>query len=188
MLFENEQLHISKISKIVYYAPKGHTNYIYPGKLPTYELMYYVKGETRLTFNGETFYMKPGDLLYLPKGIEEAEYTVAVKEEFALYNIYFDTADNISKNPVQIHGKSDEFKRIYEKLYREWFAKRDGYYYRSMQNIFRILELVNKQQLQYNTKQKFSYLIPAEEYMAEHYCDVDFDYDKLRELSGLSYS
>ena len=188
MYSQKEFFHISKIHKVVYYAPSRTGQFVYPGVLPTYELMYYVEGETRIKFDGESFAMKPGDLLYLPKGIEGAKYILSSEGPFAIYNIYFDCEDVMPTRPIQIHGKSEEFKWLYEKSYREWFAKREGYYYRILQNIYRILELAGKQQLQYNTKKKFTYLQPAEEYMTSHYCDTDFDYDRMHRLTGLSYS
>lgn len=188
MYTKKDFFHISKIHKVVYYAPNRTGQYVYPGTLPTYELMYYAEGETRIQFGEECFHMRAGDLLYLPKGVEDAKYVLSSEGYFAVYNIYFDSPDDLPTRPMQIHGKSEEFKWLYERSYREWFAKKEGYYYRILQNFYHILELVNKQQLQYNTKQKFAYLAPAEEYMTSHYCDADFDYDRMHKLAGLSYS
>jgi len=88
MYTQKEFFHISKIHKVVYYAPSRTGQFVYPGVLPTYELMYYAEGETRIQFDGESFAMKPGDLLYLPKGIEGAKYILSSEGPFALYNIY----------------------------------------------------------------------------------------------------
>ncbi len=84
--------------------------------------------------------------------------------------------------------KSGEIKNLFLKLYRTWFAKKDGYYYKSMKYTYNIIELIRKQQTGYNSPSKLSCLEPCEEYIYAHYCDYDFSYQELLSLSGLSYS
>ena len=188
MLFENERLHISKLYSVNYYAPRGAESYTYPGKLPSYELMYYIKGDTKVCFAGRAYHMTPDTMLYLPKGLENEEYTVRVKEDFSLHNIYFDTWDPMPKEPVLISARSGEIRLVYEKLYREWLRKRAGYYFACMKMVYHILELTRKQQESYNVQPQFAKLLPAEEYLASHYCDHHFSYNELTERTGLSYS
>lgn len=188
MLFENEQINISKIHNVVYYAPKGHLKYSYPGTLTTYELIYFHKGDTEVIFGGKHFHMTPGNILYLPKGIENNSYSISVNEDFGLYNIYFDTDAPLPDEAVQIANKNDELKSCYEKIYRIWVEKRESYYYRSMQLVYGVFELVRRMQLRYLPNKKRLYLLPSEEYMAAHYSDMHFDYETFIGLSGLSYS
>jgi len=186
MIFSNEQLNISQISNVVRYAPKGHKQYNYPGKLPTYELMYYEKGDVVLNFNNQTIHVTAGDILFLPKGIVNNQYTIYVNEPFSLYNIYFDTADDLPKEAVKITPGTTNFKTEYEKIYRIWNCKKSGYYYKSMQQIYNIIESLRSSQLRHCSKNNLFYVI--DEYISEHYCDTKFDYSMLVKISGLSYS
>lgn len=188
VLFENERFNISKIYNVVNYAPREHSIYKYPGRLPTYELMYYISGETTLTFDGKSFEMTPGSILYLPKGLDNNEFTVKVKKDFSLYNIYFDTAEQPPQTAIQITSVYDELKSSYEKIYRTWLGKREGYYYKCMQLAYGIFDRVRQIQVRYMPGSKQTYLSAAEEYIASHYCDLNFDFDRLVDLSGLSYS
>lgn len=187
MLFSKEQLHISQIRSIVYYAPKG-LHFTYPGKLPTYELMLYRKGHSLLTFHGKSFHMAPGSILYLPKGLDNNEYIVDATEEFGLYNIYFDTADPMPAEPMLIASDMQSLCALMEKLHLIWFSKKSGYYYRSLQLIYQLFEALHQKQIRYQTPHKFIPLEPSLNYMMEHYCDIDFDQKQMISLSGLSYS
>ncbi len=188
MLFDNEFLNISKLNRVIFYEPLNSNNHTYKPVLPTYEIMYYIKGETTVQFGNKTFDMTPDSVLYLPKGTKNDIYTVKVKEKFAVYNIYFDSPDILPNEAIKISVKSNEIKTLFEKLYRTWFAKKDGYYYKSMGYTYNIIGLLRKQQLSYIPKSKFSRLSPSEDYMRLHYCDRKFNYNKLINLSGLSYS
>jgi AraC-like DNA-binding protein len=188
MFFESERFNISQIVSIAYYEPSCDKKDVYPGCLPTYELMFYTKGDTYLTFNGKRIHMRVSDILYLPKGIVNADYYVDITEKFALYNVYFDTDEEMPQVPIHISSVPNEVGNVYEKLYNEWLAKKDGYYFKSVQDFYRILEMIKKHRRKYNTKAKFKCLAEAEDYISCHYYKTDFKYEKLHELSGVSYS
>lgn len=188
MFLESEKFNISQIVSVAYYAPAFEKKDTYPGCLPTYELMYYVKGNTYLTFNGNRIHMNVGDVLYLPKGIKNADYYVDIVEKFALYNVYFDTDEQMPQVPIHIPSVSFELGDIYKKLHNEWLSKRDDYYFKSMQNFYKILGLLKKHRRKYNTNERFRLLAAAEEYISLNYYKTGFEYEKLHELSGLSYS
>ncbi|MEE0410640.1 MAG: AraC family transcriptional regulator [Clostridia bacterium] len=186
MFSASRQLHISKIYSILFFlAPQDK---VYSFDVPTYELIYFIRGTCRITFKGHTFTAKKGDLLYLPKCDDDQKYTMEAIEEFALYYISFDTSDDVPDNYSIIHMESDDIKRTYEHFYREWFAKRECYYYKTMQDLYKILEIAAKQNSQNLDNNRFIQLAASDDYMAEHYCDLDFNYTELREWSGLSYS
>lgn len=188
MFYESEKFNISQILSVVYYAPTYDDKYVYPGCLPTYELMYYQYGDSYITFNGDRIRMQAGDILYLPKGILNADYCVEVAEKFALYNVYFDTNDIMPKTPIHIRNVTNEIGAVYEKLYNKWLEKQDGYYYQSIQYFFRILELLKKHKMKYNTNANFSQLTSAEKYISMHYCEPNFEYNKLHKIANISYS
>ena len=187
MLFENEKMNISKINNVIHYNPK-QLNHKYPGNLYSYELTYYIKGHSDVTFGGKTVKMSPGDIIYLPKGVEDDNYTVIASEPFSHYNIYFDTDEPMPKEAIHISANPDEFKNHFEKIYRLWVGKSSGYYIRAMIKAYEIIDLIRKKQARYSPKNKLDYLAKAEEYISNHYHDMDFDYNKPVEISGLSYS
>ena len=67
MLFENEIFNFSKINNVIYYKPKHLSKY--KGKLPTYELTYYIEGESVISFNGKKYELTENSVFYLPKGV-----------------------------------------------------------------------------------------------------------------------
>ena len=91
-------------------------------------------------------------------------------------------------HPIKLTAKSGELLNLFEKLFRVWVSKKDGYYYKSMRYTYNIAEIINKNRSVYSNKKRFDYLKASEEYMSEHYCDYKFNYDKFISLSGLSYS
>lgn len=187
MLFEKERFNISKVSNVLYYAPKS-LRHKYHGNLAFYELTYYIKGDSIVTFNGKKIHMNAGDILYLPKGVEDDNYTVCASQEFALYNIYFDTDEEMPREPIRITPKNEDFKGMYERIFHTWADKKEGYYYKVMQQAYEIFGLVRRVQLGYAPKGRFHRLVPSEEYMASHFDEVNFNFKACVELSGLSYS
>ncbi len=186
MFSASRQLYDAKINSILFFlAPKSKT---YTFDVPTYELIYFIRGTCKITFRGQTFTAQKGDLLYLPKCEDTQMYTMEAIEEFALYYISFHTTDDVPDNYSIINIKSDDIKRTYEHFYREWFAKRECYYYKIMQDFYKILEMAGKQNSQDLDNNRFIQLAASDDYMAMHYCDLDFNYTELREWSGLSYS
>ncbi len=186
MLFDNEFFNIKKLNNVIYYKPKHLAKY--KAKLPTFELMYYIEGESVISFNGKKYEMMPNNILYLPKGIENDDYSIYINKPVKLYNIYFDTDDTLPDHPMIFTTKSGEISALFEKLFRAWISKKDGYYYKSMRYIYQIAENLKKIQTGYNNKTRFEYLLPSEEYMSMHYCDYKFNIEEFVNLSGLSYS
>jgi AraC-like DNA-binding protein len=188
LIFENEQTDISHLCRVILYSSGEEKHLSYPGKLPTHELMYYLKGKAILTFHGKTVHMKKGSVLYLPKGIDNTEYRVRVIEPFLLYNIYFDSPSELPREIELLPTRGEEYGAAFERLYRTWVGKRDGYYYRSMQQLYGLLEELHRAKERSLPHSHQAPLVPAEEYMADHYCDADFSYAELVHRSGLSYS
>lgn len=188
MPFGTEQVNISKIVNVVRYAPKEHRLYRYPGTLPTYELIFYEKGETTVTFMGKRYHMTPQSVLYLPKGVPDNIYTLSVEEDFSLYNVYFDSEDSLPKEPVLFSGENAVLKGLYEKIFRTWIGKQSRYYYKSMQLTYQILEQLLKNRNRYVPDKRLFLLDGIEDYMAKHYCDMKFDYAEMVKITGLSYS
>ena len=186
MLFENEVMNITKLHKVICYHPAKRDKY--KGCLPTYELMLYVEGESTISFQGEKYKMEADRLLYLPKGLDNPDYSLSVQKDVTLYNIYFDTDIPLPDHPMQFTLKTGEIKQLYEKLHRTWAGKNENYYYKSIRYAYKIFELLRHQQLALPQPNNDARLQASEAYMTAHYCDKNFDYAELTRLSGLSYS
>lgn len=188
MIFENEKMNITSIYNVIYYQPKK-IYHEFPGKLPTYELMYYTGGSAVVNFSGKELLMKKGDWLYLPKGLKENRYTLTIKEQpFSLYNIYFETDSKMPLYPLKLTAESIEYERKFEKLLRVWEEKKSGYYFKAMQNCYDIFLTASRIEQKLYSGKKKDYLEEVDEYIGKHYCDMNFNYEKLTMLSGLSYS
>jgi len=123
LLFESDHINITDINKVVIYSSHQHKYMSFPGKLPTFELAYYLEGETEITFADKTVRMSPGGIVYLPKGLENNVYRADIIKPFTVYNIYFDTPDEMPKEIVRIPTKGDEYKSDFEKIYNTWVGK-----------------------------------------------------------------
>ena len=186
MLFENEQLNISKLHTIMYYKPnKLYHKYLW--KPPYYELTYYSKGDSTITFNEKIIHIGTGDILFLPKFIGNKNYIVDANSKFSLYNIYFDTDAELPQEAIVIPAKNENIKHLFDKIHNIWVGQQPGYYFKCMQLAYEIFASVRHMQI-YSPKEKLLQLAASEDYMANHYCDVNFDYETFVSLSGLSYS
>ncbi len=184
----SEQFTFNKLINVVRYAPRTAKQYTYPGTLPTYELMYYQSGDATVYFQGRHYHMTAGCILYLPKGIPDNAYSVSVKEDFTLYNLYFDSDYALPNEPIFITSAATNIGALYEKLFHIWIGKRNGYYLSAMQQAYAIAESVYRSQTTYTPRSKLMKIAKSEEYLAEHYNDLHFDYTALAAASGLSYS
>jgi AraC-like DNA-binding protein len=150
--------------------------------------MFYIQGESTISFQGKKYHMQPEQLLYLPKGQDNNDYSISIGKEVLLYNIYFDTDIPLPDHPIQFTAKTDELRLLYERLYRTWAAKSESFYYRAVRYTYRIIEILRWQQLAYFQSKEASQLSLCDAYLSTHYMDKKFDYGELTQLSGLSYS
>ena len=188
MLFDETRFNISEIYNVIQYSRETNTNNSYPPNLPTYELMYYIEGESTLTFGNKIINISAGDILYLPKNTNNNIYSLYVSKGILIYNIYFDTNCKLSTEPMVVTTNNPQFKLLFEKTFKAWVNKHQGYYYKSMGLMYEITELLNRMQTTYTPGNMLMKLKDSEYYMQEHYCDTNFNYNTMRELSGLSYS
>lgn len=187
-MFFSEELNISRLYNVSLYAPIKKKLYKYPPILPTHELMCCAEGEAEFNFNNQRITLSPGELLYLPKGIDNNIYTISVHQSILLYNIYFNTSNVLPQCAVHLSPKTNKFLPLYEKLYRIWIEKRAGYYYESMAEAYKIFKLVYTMQSEYLPNKSADLLAPLDDYISAHYCDMNFNYSELHTICGLSYS
>ncbi len=189
-LFENEIINISKIHTVAKYDfgdnfPAG-TIRNYNVTLPTYELIFFLEGESVTHFSGVKINDCESSIRYLPKGITDGEYHVTKLVPTVCIDIYFDTADPMPKSAIgfrNMHG----LKSLFIKLYNVWQEKKSGYYAEAMSILYTIIAEFRKTNSEYSPRTYTSKLSRSHDYMLSHYCEPDFDYKSMCAASGLSY-
>jgi len=186
LLFSDETINISKIKTIARYDyPQG--KYSYNPKLNTYELVFFLSGESECLYNGKLHLNGPGSIRYMPKGVDASEYQVERTDEGVCIDIYFDSTDSLPEFAISMENVG-ELKNSFVKIYNIWSSKKTGYYVECMSVLYEIIRLLKKHNEHYFSTQQKDKLSAVYDYLLENYKNKDFDYKKLCEKSGLSYS
>lgn len=189
-LFNNEIINISKIYTIgkfdsITEIPNGIRSF--NANLPTYELIFFISGEEITYFNGAKIHSRENSIRYLPKGTENIEYTVNAFSDGTCIDIYFDTPDPMPLFAIGIQN-IPELKNLFTKIYNLWSSKKPGYYTDCMITFYEIINIIKKHNKKYFSGNQTEKLKLAYDYMLENYKKPHFDYEKLCEKTGLSYS
>ena len=187
-LFENETLSISKIHTICLYGKREITEkkLKFNVCLPSYELIFILSGQAIVHFSGVDIVDSPDVVRYLPKGIENGEYTVDVDEAEFCIDIYFDTQDPMPDKAMSFKNFK-ELRPLFEKIHEIWNAKSEGYYMRAMAVLYEIIAKIKVHNESYLESSRVQKILPAQKYALEHFCDNDFDYKEMCRKTGLSY-
>ena len=154
----------------------------------TYQLIFFVSGESDTHFCGVDIKDCPNSVRYLPKIDYEGEYTVKTYKPGYCIDIYFDTNDEM---PCFATGLLDMaiLKEKFIRIYHIWNEKKSDYYIKSMLLFYEIILIIRKHaNTLYISSEQRSGLEKAYLYMAENFKSQNFDYKKLCEASGFSYS
>lgn len=188
-LFGDEQIQISKIHAVGKFVNADeHSPVEYQNFFPAYELIYYLSGSNKTTVDAVTIIDRPDSLRYLPKGQTKGAYRV---EPISLPNIcidiYFDASSPMPSHPAALYGHG-ELRDKFLKLDDVWNRKGAGYYAESMKIFYDIICSIQKSESDYPSSARKPYMQKAHDYIANHYCDVSFDYKALCESTGLKYA
>lgn len=185
-LFENDIISI-KLLTVGFYEGKECTHKSYNVNLPSYELIFTLSGEASVFFSDKNMLEAVDMVRYLPKGISRGVYTVDCLKDSTYIDIYFDTEDIMPDSALILKNMS-ELKPLFTKVYNIWQTKRSGYYAECMSIMYDIVRRIRLHGEKYITNEKARKIIPSFEYMLSHYYEHDFDYEKMCDESGLSYS
>lgn len=188
-LFENEQIQISKIYAVGKYI--NNNNYStekYPNYLNTYELIYYLSGSNKTLVDGKRLTDCQGSVRYLPKGQTNGAYIVkpTILPRVCI-DIFFDTISSMPSHPIAVYN-FQEIQDKFMKLYTVWNQKRAAYYAESMKIFYDIICSIQKSEASYLSPTQKSYMQKADDYIANHYLDRNFNYDKLCDSTDLKYA
>ena len=189
-LFESEYINITQIHTVSMFESKnefGAKKTRYYSSSPTvYELIFFINGESFTHFAGTDIRDTPDSLRYLPKGTFEGEYRVERINDGVCIDIFFDTCDIMPDFAIGLKNMK-ELKPLFLKIYNVWNSKKSGFYAESMAILYEIIGKIKKRSEKYYPKALSEKIIPSHNYLLEHFCDNDFNYNEMCSRSGLSY-
>lgn len=188
-LFKNENIIITDIKTVSKYEKLTDEQEFmrYLHNLPTYELIFFFDGDSRVIFGDKEMRDIPNSIRYLPKGASGGKYEVEAFGKNCCIDIYFDTDSPMPKEALVLNNMP-KLKPFFEKIYNIWSEKRDGYFVRSMNILYEIIYLMKKSEALYAPSSKRERLTAAHDYIMDNYRKSNFDYEELKLTSGLSYS
>ena len=189
MLFENEMIHISRIHTVNKYETHKEDagkSVEYTTDLAVYELIFFFEGGDITYFGDVVIKDAAGSVRYLPKGITAGRYRVEQIQPGFCIDIYFDTPDPMPKQALGFQNM-EELRNLFRKIYHIWNGKKNGYYSEAMSVFYDIIRHFQTGQDSYLSCGQTEKIKPSYDYLLENFAKHDFDYQKMCDLSGLSY-
>ena len=192
-ILESEMV-ITKINSAIF-VPYGCGKPVHKNR-PTHGFAFNVDCETTYRFDtGETLVCRAGDLIYLPKG---ANYSVSsisprLRTSEGVYAVNFllqqddePTPPVFSAQIIPLKGKSEALS-CFTKTHNAWKKKQSGFREECFANIYKLIRLLKKEAFRYTqTDKSLQILMPALQYIAEHYTKENVPAPKLATLCGIS--
>lgn len=188
-LFEQERINITELYFIELYdsAKENKPNICeYTTSLGYNELIFVISGQNTVIFGDKTLYDRDNSIRFLPKGETEGRYIVKLEKPSKCIDIYFDSDIPLSAEAIALQNKGALAEDFF-KIYNLWRSKRPGYYSKCMSVLYNIINRL-KVNDRYSSGNRYENLDRAFDYMVENFKNKDFDYGKMTEASGLSYS
>ncbi|MBR6764587.1 MAG: helix-turn-helix transcriptional regulator [Clostridia bacterium] len=185
-----ERIYVDDIRSVVYVVPLQvhRKKMIYGPKMPAYELVYKISGESVTHFNGKVMHNLPETVEYLPK-CEKADYYVERKVLGDCIDIHFNTSRPMPTEAFRVDCRGN--KRIGElflKLYRLWVGKQRVDDYRCMALMYEILSELFQQEESYLSRDQNRKISRGVSYLQEHAFDFDIDYYEPARLCNICYT
>ena len=157
-----------------------------------HQLIYKLSGDAIVTFNGKTIREKTDDIRFLPSPsmFERApEYRADVVELCESINIGF-TSDSPLPREILVKNatSSPALKSLFKKMHKHWYYKRNGYYHKCRSVLYDIFHELSKSNSDYISSRTYSLILPAIDYIDNHFTQVYTDYEYLATLCGISYT
>ncbi len=186
-MFDNDIL-ITKIDKIILVDDNIHGQRFsnYNHVLPTNEIYCSIEGDVDVTLNKHQYNVVAGDVVVLSQ-MDHKRYTVERNKLSICIDIYFSTQKPIMMQDFKKISCADKPKiqALFQKAFKIWVSKKDGYYYRCVGILYEILSLL--QEKNYIPDKKYNLIKPAVEYIENHFADSNFKYSILSEKCSVSY-
>lgn len=189
-MFDTGTMYITKIHSVIYVTPSDtpKKKMRYGPTVRWYELVYKISGENTTHYNGAHMYQTAGFIEFLPK-CPKADYTVDIHEDGDCIDIFFETDCAMPTEAFCLDcSKNVRLSPLFDKIYRLWSQKQDGYYPKCMAVFYEILAELTRPQGNYLPKSKYEKIEAGIRYLHEHCFDKELDYYAPAVLCGISYS
>ncbi len=154
------------------------------------QLLYKLSGVATITFGKKTVHERADDLRFTPNPADfdfTPTYFADISEPCESINIAFTTAIPLSKEiTVKRYASSANFKRLFQKMQKLWYYKHSGYYCSCMSILYEIFAEIQKAESNYISQKMFQQILPAIEYIDNHFTDPEIDILSLASLCGIS--
>ena len=167
------------------FVPKGTNRPMHQNR-PNHGLAYKVSGVSRYIFDdGTELTLRPGQLLYLPKG---STYRVENIELGEWYAINFHVQQEDAGQPQVISVRSAQsFSRLFAEAEELWKRRLPGYRMQATGLLYSLLgKLQQENGLPYSSGEKLQRIRPAVDYLHENYTAEALRIDHLASLCGMT--
>ena len=172
--------------------PKGSHLEFKTDRIYHYQLLYKLAGEAIITFDEKRVRERADDVRFLPNPASfdyAPRYTAEVLEQGESINIGFTSDSPLPREIlVKTYGNSLALKQLFQKMQKYWYCKHDGYYYQCMSVLYEIFAEIAKAEAKYLPSETYRRILPAIEYIDEHFTDQEIDCDELADLCGISHT
>lgn len=149
-------------------------------------LAFNIEGEKIYSFkSGESIHVVPNDIIYLPK---HSCYTVSSITPGDCYAINFDIDEEVNFPPFAFRTKNcDLFIDCFKKVQKSWNAKKEGFALNCKAQLYNILYNMQKEHSsEYISSGKLSLIMPAVEYIRQHYSTELLRIDTLSAMCNIT--
>lgn len=164
---------------------KGKENSIHHNR-PHHGLAFFLGGEKIYQFeSGEIITVKQNDIIYLPK---HSHYTITTVCQGDCYAINFDFDEKVEFSPFSFHTKNGNiYIDCFKKAQKSWNTKKDGFTLNCKAQLYAILySMQNEYSLEYIPESRYQLIIPAVEYIHQHYSMELLRIEKLASMCSIT--
>ena len=182
-LFEKERT-VSELVLACYVAPR--TAKLVHTDRKSHGVALHISGKRIYHFSdSKDLFVEKNDIIFLP---EHSTYTVETVEEGACYAINFRFTENVSLCPfVQHIQNSAGILEHFKTADRSYISKKSGYAWQCLSELYAVLyEMKRERSKLYIASKDKQTLLPAVEYMHDHFADKAVSVDELASLCHIS--
>ncbi len=192
-----EQMDFLKLSAVIQYTSEmkehetRHYNGNRMGKVNRYELIFVVEGECKVQYQNVILRDFPNTVRFLPPRMRSETYHItSLKDGSVRYiEIFFHTNAPMPKEACCTdYSQNIRIGQLFSQICNVWQKKDVGYYKRSLALFHEILYEMQVTDEKNDISAHTAKIEKGVDYLHAHYTDVDFEYGKLSEASGISYT
>ncbi len=186
-----------KLSAVLRYTTDGKSNETIcynsdgTGRLHRYELIFIEEGESQVHYQNAVLRDSPNTVRFLPPRMRSDVYSVTPMQDGPLQciQIFFRTdAPLPTKACCTNYSENPRIGQLFSRIYHIWKKKDPGYYNRSIALFYEILFEMEVTDQKVCSPKHAERIEKGIRYIHEHYSDMNFEYQNLAEICGISYT